>query len=446
LKIRGVRWLMIGLVFLATVINYIDRQTLAILKKTICDDLGLSDTQYGLIFASFLVAYAISQTLSGKLYDAIGTRRGFTASIVVWSVAAMAHAAARGVASFSACRIVLGLGEAGNWPGAAKAAGEWFPVRERALAMGIFNTGAALGGAASPPVIAWLALSYGWRPTFIITGLLGFLWLGLWLVSYRLPEEHPWLTRDEHDLIVQGQRDPAGAPASDTAERELSLKELLRYRQTWAVIVARLVTDPIWWLYIGWLPAYFQEARGLNLKSVGATAWLPYLAGGVGALAGGWLSGFLIRRGVTVDRARKTAMLLGAGLTPAGVLAMGAATPTAALLWMAVVLFGFQVWVNNVQTLPSDFFPRSAIASVTGMSGTAAGLTSAAYVFGTGYVVDYFKAHGLANPYTPIFVLAGLLGPVGLIATFLLAGRIHRLPPRPRPATGPGWEGQWRSA
>ena len=425
MKIPGLRWLMIGLVFLATVINYVDRQTLAVLKKTICDDLAISDTQYGLIFAAFLIAYAISQTLSGRLYDAIGTRRGFTASIVVWSLAAMAHAVARGVGSFTACRVLLGLGEAGNWPGAAKAVGEWFPIRERALAMGIFNTGAAVGGALSPPIIAWLALHYGWRPAFVITGLLGFGWLALWLTTYRVPDRHPWLTAQEHDTILEGQR-PAGAQG-ETPEVGLGLAELLRHRQTWAIVIARFVTDPIWWLYVGWLPSYLQEARGMNLKAVGATAWLPYLAGGVGALFGGYLSGFLIRRGLSVDRARKTAMAIGALLTPAGALAVRAETPMAALSWAAIVLFGFQVWINNVQTLPSDFFPKSAIASVTGLSGTAAALASAAYVFGTGYLVDSFKAQGLSNPYTPVFVLAATLGPLGLLLLLALAGRIQPL-------------------
>ena len=430
MKIRGLRWLMIGLVFLATVINYIDRQTLAVLKKTICDDLGISDTQYGLIFASFLLAYALSQTLSGRLYDVIGTRRGFSVSIVVWSLAAMAHAAARGVWSFTTCRVFLGLGEAGNWPGAAKAAGEWFPVRERALAMGIFNTGAAFGGAISPPIIAWLAIQYGWRPTFVITGLLGFAWLGLWLAAYRVPERHPWLTREEHELILE--RPALAAPPAE--EARLGFRELLRYRQTWAIVLSRFITDPIWWLYVGWLPSYLQEARGMNLAQVGATAWLPYLAGGLGALGGGYLSGALIRRGWSVDRARKTALAIGALLAPAGVLAVRAETPMAALLWAAIVLFGFQVWINNVQTLPSDFFPKSAIASVTGLSGTAAAVASAAYVFGTGYVVDYFKAHGLANPYTPIFVLAGLLGPLGLVVLLALAGRIQPVRLAGRPA------------
>jgi len=430
MKIRGLRWLMIGLVFLATVINYIDRQTLAVLKKTICDDLGISDTQYGLIFASFLLAYALSQTLSGRLYDVIGTRRGFSVSIVVWSLAAMAHAAARGVWSFTTCRVFLGLGEAGNWPGAAKAAGEWFPVRERALAMGIFNTGAAFGGAISPPIIAWLAIQYGWRPTFVITGLLGFAWLALWLAAYRVPERHPWLTREEHELILE--RPALAAPPAE--EARLGFRELLRYRQTWAIVLSRFITDPIWWLYVGWLPSYLQEARGMNLAQVGATAWLPYLAGGLGALGGGYLSGALIRRGWSVDRARKTALAIGALLAPAGVLAVRAETPMAALMWAAIVLFGFQVWINNVQTLPSDFFPKSAIASVTGLSGTAAAVASAAYVFGTGYVVDYFKAHGLANPYTPIFVLAGLLGPLGLVVLLALAGRIQPVRLAGRPA------------
>jgi ACS family hexuronate transporter-like MFS transporter len=327
--------------------------------------------------------------------------------------------------SFTTCRIFLGLGEAGNWPGAAKAAGEWFPVRERALAMGIFNTGAALGGAVSPPIIAWLAIHYGWRPTFVITGLLGFAWLALWLVAYRLPERHPWLTPEEHELILERPPESAAGPAPGAP---LGLRALLRYRQTWAIVLSRFITDPIWWLYVGWLPSYLQEARGMNLAQVGATAWLPYLAGGLGALGGGYLSGALIRRGWSVDRSRKTALAIGALLAPAGVLAVRAETPLAALLWAAIVLFGFQVWINNVQTLPSDFFPKSAIASVTGLSGTAAAVASAAYVFGTGYVVDYFKAHGLANPYTPIFVLAGVLGPLGLVVLLALAGRIEPVP------------------
>jgi ACS family hexuronate transporter-like MFS transporter len=416
-KVSGLRWVMVGLIFLATVINYVDRQTVSVLKKSISDDLGLSNPEYAAIQNAFLVAYAVSQMLSGRLYDLVGTRVGFTISIVVWSIAAVAHAAARSMTSFAFWRFVLGFGEAGNWPGAAKSIAEWFPPRERALGMGIFNTGAAVGGALSPPLIAGLASAWGWRPTFIITGALGLLWLCLWLLLYRVPQEHPWLRDDERAYILEGQREALPAAA---APRRLTWLELLRYRQVWAIVVGRFLTDPIWWLYVFWLPSYFQEARGFSLAQVGWSAWFPFLAAGLGALSGGWASGHLIARGWSVDRARKTVMAAGALLVPAGILAMRAPSPYVALAWMGVVLFGFQVWINNLQTLPSDFFPGSAVASVAGLGGTAAAVASVLYNWSTGRVVDLMG-------YTPVFAAAALLGPVGLLAVLLLAGRIQRL-------------------
>jgi ACS family hexuronate transporter-like MFS transporter len=416
MKVGGVRWLVISLVFLATVINYIDRQTVSVLKTSISQDLGLTNADYAAVQNCFLVLYGVSQMLSGRLYDAIGTRLGFTFSIVVWSGAAIAHFFARTVWSFGFWRAVLGFGEAGNWPGAAKAVGEWFPVRERALGMGIFNTGAAVGGALSPPVIAWLASAYGWRPTFLITGVLGFAWLALWLLVYHEPQRHPWITEEERAHI--------------TADRPVAVEkvawrpgwgELLRYRQVWAVVVGRFVTDPIWWLYVFWLPSYFQEARGFSLQQVGWSAWFPFLAAGVGAMGGGWASGRLIRRGWSVDRARKTVMTVGALLTPAGIFAVRAESPVTALALMGVVLLGFQAWINNLQTLPSDFFPGSAVGSVFGLGGTAAAVASVLYNWNTARVVDAFG-------YTPVFVAAGVLGPLGLVLTLLLSGRIERVP------------------
>ncbi len=416
MKIKHLRWWMIGLIFLATVINYVDRQTVSVLKKAITDDLGLSNPGYAAIQNAFLAAYAISQMVSGRLYDAVGTRIGFTISIVVWSIAAAAHATASSAASFGFWRFVLGFGEAGNWPGAAKAIAEWFPARERALGMGIFNTGAAVGGALSPPLIAWLATTWGWRPTFLITGALGFGWLVLWLVLYRRPQEHPWLEERERAYVLEG-REPSGSPGEAWRPGWL---ELLRYRQVWAILVARFLTDPIWWLYVFWLPSYFQEARGFSLGQIGWSAWFPFLAGGLGALTGGWASGQLMKRGLSLDRARKTVMAAGALLVPAGILAMRAEGAYTALLWMGVVLFGFQVWISNVLTLPSDFFPGSAVASVAGLGGTAAAIASVLYNWYTGHVVDLLG-------YTPVFVAAGVLGPLGLAALFVLAGRIERV-------------------
>jgi ACS family hexuronate transporter-like MFS transporter len=415
MKIKGLRWLMVGLIFLVTVINYIDRQTVSVLKTSISQDLGLSNADYAAIQNSFLLFYGISQMVSGRLYDVIGTRLGFVFSIVVWSGAAAAHAAARTASSFGVFRAALGFGEAGNWPGAAKVVGEWFPVRERAFGMGIFNTGAAVGGALSPPIIAWLATVYGWRATFIVTGALGFIWLALWLVLFRAPGRHPWITEAERAHILDG----ATGTTSGPAWRPRWL-QLLTYRQTWAVVMGRFITDPIWWLYIFWLPSYLQEARGFSLRQVGQSAWVPFLAAGIGALGGGYASGALISRGWTVNRARKAVMIFGALLTSAGILAMRASDPYVALGWMAVVLFGFQVWINNLQTLPSDFFPNTAVGSVFGLGGAAAALASILFTWGTGQVVDAFG-------YTPVFVVAGLLGPLGLVVTLWLAGRIDRV-------------------
>jgi ACS family hexuronate transporter-like MFS transporter len=415
MSVPRLRWVMIGLLFLATVINYIDRQTVSVLKTAISSDLGLSNADYAAIQNSFLALYAVSQMVSGRLYDRIGTRLGFIFSVVVWSCGALAHAFARTAGQFGVFRGVLGFGEAGNWPGAAKLVGEWFPVSERALGMGIFNAGAAMGGAVSAPIVAWLALEYGWRSTFVVTGLLGFAWLLLWTLLYDVPERHPWITDEERAYVLR----PEGG--SHGTEKGIAWRpgwlKLLGYRQTWAIVVGRFITDPIWWLYIFWLPSYFQEARGFSLQQIGLSAWVPFLCAGIGAVGGGWASGFLIRRGWTVDRARKTVMAFGALLTPAGILAMHASNPYVALLLMGVVLFGFQVWINNLQTLPSDFFPKSAVASVFGLGGTAAAVASVIYNWGTGRVVD-------AAGYTPVFVLAGILGPLGLAATLLLAGRI----------------------
>lgn len=412
-QLPGLRWWIVGLVFLATLINYIDRLTLSVLAPVITQDLGLSNTQFGGIAAWFLLAYTISQGVSGRIYDRIGTRLGFMLSITVWSLAAMAHAFARGVASLSACRFVLGLGEAGNWPGAAKAIAEWFPVRQRALGMAIFNSGAALGSVVAPPLIVFLALQYGWQATFLVTGSLGFIWLAIWWLFYRAPGEHAWLTARERRLISEGQDEElAGAP---------TWRELLRHRPVWGIVAARFFTDPVWWLYLTWLPLYLANERGFSLKDIAMFAWVPYLAADAGSLLGGWLSGHLIGRGWSADRARKSVILAGAALMPAGALAAFARDPLVALALIGVVLFAFQAWINNVQTLPSDFFPARAVASVAGLGGTAAGIGSMIFVFATGAVVDRFS-------YTPVLVAAGVLAPIGTLALFVLAGRVRRLP------------------
>jgi ACS family hexuronate transporter-like MFS transporter len=400
-KLPHLRWWIIGLVFLATLINYLDRLTVSVLAPVITRELRLSNFEYASLGTAFLLAYTISQGLSGRLYDRIGTRRGFAFSITLWSAAAMAHAFARGLGSLSIFRFLLGLGEAGNWPGAAKAIAEWFPVRERAFAMAIFNSGAAIGSIIAPPAIIWMQFRYGWQATFLITGALGFCWLAIWLIFYQTPDRHRWLTREEAALIRAGQ------PTGQIATAAPRWAELLKYRQVWGIIVARLLVDPVWWLYLTWLPLYLSQARGFSLRDIGYFAWVPYLAADAGSLTGGWLSGHLIARGWRVESARRAVIAGAALLMPAGILAARAL--------IGVVLFGFQVWINNVQTLPSDYFPDSAVASVAGLGGVGAGIGSMIFILTTGWVVDHFS-------YTPILTAAGVLAPIGTVALFMLTG------------------------
>jgi len=412
-KIRGLRWWIVGLIFLATLINFIDRLTISVLAPVITQQLGLTNLQFASITTWFLVAYAASQALSGKLYDRVGTRRGFTLSILVWASAAMAHAFARGLASLSVFRFVLGLGEAGNWPGAAKVVAEWFPARQRALGMGIFNSGVCVGFIVATPLIVWLQTQFGWRTTFLVTGGLGFGWLALWLLLYETPERHSALTDEERTLIQQDR-------STSTTTRKMGWMELLKYRQVWAIVLSRFLTDPVWWLYVTWLPLYLSRVRGFSLTQIGLFAWMPYVAADAGSLIGGWASGRLIRHGWTTNKARKAVIIVGAIFMSFGVPAALAHNAMLALFFIGLVTFGFQSWINNVQTMPSDFFPSQAVASVAGLGGLGAGIGAILYTLTTGWVTDHFS-------YTPILIIAGLLPILGTVILFGLGGPIRPL-------------------
>ena len=419
-KIGNLRWLIIGLVFFITVINYIDRMTISVLAPVITKDLNLSNTEFGAITTWFLVAYTLSQGISGKIYDRFGNKKGFTFSVFVWSVGAVLHAFATGIGSLSAFRFVLGFGEAGNFPGAAKVAAEWFPQKERALAQGIFNSGVALGSIIAPPLIIFLQITYGWKTTFVFTGLLGFIWLAFWLVLYHSRDKHSWLTPNEKQLIDTDEISEDAANPDSRNQTSKSYLSLLRHKETWAIVLARFFVDPVWWLYITWLPKYLYDARGFDLKQIGAFAWLPFVAAGLGSLFGGWLAKFLIGRGWTVNKARKAIIGASCLLMPAGIAAAFASDSGVALALISIVLFGFQVWINNVQTLPSDFFPKSAVGSIAGLGGVGAGIGSVIFIYLTGVIVDNFS-------YTPVLVAAGMLAPLGTLVLFALAGKIRKV-------------------
>ncbi|MEI6141372.1 MAG: MFS transporter [Mariniphaga sp.] len=417
IQISGLRWYIAVLLFLATVICYIDRLTISILAPVIKVDLNLTNVEYAAITTWFLISYSIFQSVFGGIYDKFGTRKVFSVAIVVWSISAMMHSVARGFSGFAFFRFALGIGEAGNWPGSIKSIAEWFPSKQRAFGLSIVNSGAALGSVVAPPLIVWLQLSFGWKTAFIATGALGFIWLVLWLLIYRKPSEHPWLTKKEKEFI---ESDILDVPINKDNTPRKTWKELLKLRHVWGIILARFFGDPIWWLYLIWLPSYLYDVRGYSIKDIGTFAWLPFLASGIGSLTGGWLSGYLIGKGKSVNFSRKIAIVLPTFLMVMGIGAIYAPTAMQALLLMSLVLFGFQFWVNNVQTLASDYFSINEVGRVTGMAQTGAGLGAITFTMLIGWIVDHFS-------YSPVLVIGGLLGPVATLSIIVLCGKIRRL-------------------
>lgn len=416
-----IRWWIIALIAVATVINYIDRTSLAVMWPAIAKDASLTKENYATIVSAFMILYGLGQAISGRIFDRVGTRVGFVLSVAIWSIACIGHGLVRSLAGLAGARGLLGLSEAGNWPGATKAVAEWFPRHERALAQGIFNAGASLGAVVSAPLIAVLFAIFGWRATFAVVGGLGLLWLiPWWILAKSTPDKHPWVSPAERAHIL-------GEPGADAPVREsngdtgLTWRQVFGFRQAWGIIVSRFFLDPIWWLFVNWLPIYLADRFGFDVKAIGMFAWVPYVGAVAGSLSGGWVSGHWIARGWSVDRARKRAMLIGGGLTlPGFVIAAFASTPLLAVLAMAVVLAGFQVMINNIQTLPSDFFSGKSVGTVAGIGGMSA-------VFGV-LVFSTWLVPVLSHiSYVPVFLMGTALVPLGLAAIFVVGGRIHRV-------------------
>ena len=416
------RWIIVSLVALATIINYIDRGALAVLWPEISTELGLTKTDYAIIINVFTFAYAFGQTLFGKIFDWIGTRLGFVLAIGVWSVATMLHAAAHSLLTFSIFRGLLGVSEAGNWPGATKANAEWFLIKERALAQGIFNSGAAIGGIVSAPIVGLLFIWFGsWQATFIMIGVLGLLWLVPWLVVYKSgPATHPWLDESERQYILTGQRNEE---THQVAEYAPNSGEILSRKESWGVILASFFLDPIWWLFVGWLPLYLNETYGFGVAEIASFAWIPY----VGAMFGAWFGGLLaqnrISAGWTVNKARKFVISLGGLIMLISLLlTIKAATPIVAVLLMAAILFGFQTAVGNIQTLPSDFYSGKSVGSLAGFAGTAAKLAVV--------LLNFLIPVITVNSYAPAFAVGAGLAIMTVVSVFILCPHIQPLSPR----------------
>ncbi|NMW31986.1 MFS transporter [Altererythrobacter sp. RZ02] len=416
------RFVIVGLVAIATIINYIDRGALGFLWPEISEDLGLTKTDYAIILNVFTFAYAFGQTLFGKIFDWIGVRLGFVLSIVVWSAATMLHAVATGLTSFAVFRGLLGVSEAGNWPGATKANAEWFPINERALAQGIFNSGAAIGGIVSAPIIGVLFVFLdSWQATFIAIGALGFLWLVPWLLVYKSgPEAHPWLSEEERQFILTGQRNQE---TNEVATYAPGSGEILSRKESWGVIMASFFLDPIWWLFVGWLPLYLNETYGFGVEEIAIYAWIPY----VGAMLGAWFGGLLaqnrIKAGWSVDKTRKSVITLGGIIMLIFLLlTTQAATPFVAVMLMAAILFGFQTAVGNIQTLPSDFYSGNSVGTLAGYAGTAAKLAVV--------LLNFLIPTITVNSYTPAFVVGAGLAIMTVVSVFIFCPNIKPLKPK----------------
>lgn len=432
MKLKGLRWWVITLIALATVINYIDRQSLNVLWPAIAADLYPDHSAderkeiYAFISVVFVFSYAFGQAIFGKIFDWVGTRFGFVLSIGIWSIATALHAFAKGIVSFSIFRAILGVAEAGNWPGATKGNAEWFPTKERALAQGIFNSGAAIGGIISIPLIAFLSIYFSWQMIFILVGLVGLLWLVPWLVLVKAPpKHHPWITEEEREYILTGQRnqDATDSNADDEGYNP-STAEMLSRKQSWGVIIASAAIDPIWWLFVFWIPIYLSEVYGMNVKEIGIYGWVPY----VGAMFGAWFGGLLaqnrLKAGWSVDKTRKLVITLGCLIMLPSLLAMAnPGAPVTAVLLMAVILFGFQTAIGNVQTLPSDLFGGKTVGTLAGFSGMAAKLGAV----GLTSLVPWLTSGG---NYTPAFVIGAGLAVTAMASVWLLCPKIEPLKPR----------------
>jgi MFS transporter, ACS family, hexuronate transporter len=402
-------WVIAGLLFLITLINYTDRMALSVLIGQVRADLHLSETDYSHIVTFFLAAYAIMYAVSGYIVDRLGTRRGLALFVISWSVAQMLHGLAIGKWSLAGCRFLLGLTEPGNFPAATKAIREWFPPRQRALGVGIFNLGSSLGAAVAAPVAAFIGLHYGWRAAFVATGALGLAWIGIWLILYQAPERNRWLSQRE---LAELQAEGLGSEPAEVRS-QVNWLSVFRSRPCVMLILARFLSDPVIYFIIFWLPAYLQKERGFGLEDIGKFGWVPYTFGGLGYLIGGWFSGKLISRGWSLPNARKAAMALGAGFLPAAILAPLMPTAGLAIAASSFVVLGHAIWVANLLTLPADIFPSGQVGTASGLSGMGGSVGGILATLLTGYIVTRFS-------YTPLFVWAGLMHPLA----FLLIWRL----------------------
>ena len=404
------RWWICALLFFATTINYIDRQVFAILAPQLQTEIGWSEIEYGYIVTAFQLSYAVGLLMVGKLIDFLGTKKGFILSIIVWSLAAMAHALARTPIGFGLARLALGIGESGNFPAAIKTISEWFPRKERALATGIFNSGSNIGAIVAPLLVPIIALNFGWQAAFILTGLLGFIWLFFWLRLMSRPEENVSINAAELDLIK--------ADTEEDLEKPTSIWKIIRTRKIWAIAIGKFMTDPIWWFFLYWLPKFLNTTYGLKLDKIGLPLIVAYLIADLGSIGGGWLSSYFLQMGWSINAARKTTLLICAIMVIPIYWASGIDE-----LWPAVILIGLGMaahtgWSANMYTLATDFFPKKDMGTVVGFIGMAGAVGGMLMASATGHLLQ------ATGSYKILFVIAASMYGIALIIIHLLVPNI----------------------
>ena len=426
-QVGGLRWWVIALVAIAAVINYIDRQAFSVLWESdigeeMFPNLDVSERGkiYGEISAYFILAYALGQAIFGRIFDKLGTRVGFVLSLGFWSLATGLHAIVRSVTGFSYLRVMLGLSEAGNWPGAAKANAEWFPTDERAVAQGIFNFGASFGAMISIPVIGLLAQNFQWQTVFLSIGLVGFLWLIPWWIYVKSPpKNHPWISEKEKDYIMQGQENELATKGDEA--KSLSYGKILGYKQSWGVIIASAAIDPIWWLFVIWIPNYLVSVFDMDITGITKLGWVPFLGAMIGAWFGGLLAKALFNKGWGVNKVRKTTIGLGCAIMLPALLALSSpGNAVVAVIIMAVILFGFQTAIGNIQTLPSDLLNGKSVGTLSGIAGMCAKLAAAGLIW-------YMKEIISPESYGQVFIIGAALVIIVVASIWLLIPKIKPL-------------------
>jgi ACS family hexuronate transporter-like MFS transporter len=403
-KTGNYRWVICALLFFATTINYVDRQILGYLKPTLEVEFNWTETDYANIVMVFAACYAFGYVIFGNFIDRLGSKKGYSISIIIWSIAAVMHAFVKSTFGFGAVRALLGFGEAGNFPAAVKATAEWFPKKERALATGIFNSGTSIGAVAAPILVPWLLGAYGWQEAFIITGALGFVWLIFWWILYEIPSRSKKLTQEEYEYIHSDNE-----PIASKDDKPIKWSKLLGLKQTWVFIIGKVLTDPIWWFFLFWLPPYFATTFALDLKKPSLQLVVVYTATTFGSIGGGWLSSYLIKKGWAPLRARKITLLIVAFAVLPIMLAQFATDIWVAVGIISLATAAHQAWSSNIFTTVSDMFPKRAVSSVVGIGGMAGSLGSTFFPMLVGALLDHYKALGnIGAGYNILFIICGL--------------------------------------